>query len=47
MKIKYQRFDFAKGQVVEKEREIDSEQVLAGNAFYQKLVRETPEPKRD
>ena len=39
MKIKYEIFDFAKGTVQEREREIDPEQVLAGNAFLQHLKR--------
>jgi hypothetical protein len=38
MKIKYERFDFAKGTVEEREREIDSSQVLANNALFQRLA---------
>lgn len=40
--IKYQVFDFAKGQVIEREREIDSSKVLAGNAFFQMISKRAP-----
>lgn len=39
MKIEYQRFDFAKGTVETRDREIDSEKVLAGNAFFNLMKR--------
>lgn len=41
MKIEYQRFDFAKGAVEERQREIDSNKVLAANALFQRLSAST------
>lgn len=37
MKIEFERFHFAEGQIEKVEREIDAKKVLAGNAFFQML----------
>jgi hypothetical protein len=48
MKITFERYDFAKGTVEPREREIDSGKVLAGNALMTLLKREAAkaDPRR-
>ena len=46
MKITYERYDFAKGTVTEVEREIDSKEVLAGNAFMSALAKKPGNRKK-
>ena len=47
MKIKYEIFDFVKGTVEVREREIDLEDALKNNAFLQMLSKKNgSKPKR-
>ncbi|MEG7679919.1 hypothetical protein U2083_14275, partial [Listeria monocytogenes] len=47
MKLKYKVYDFVNWTVEEREREIDIEESLKHNAFFQRIVREGKKPKGD